>query len=278
MAPGSLCGRNMSKETFSTMGEQRRSNPALRPMSRGAFVQMATSDLPEVPDYFARDVELNRSGTSDRRGGTMPPALPAPEVAALANAGATVLDVRSAAAFGTAHVPGALNIGLDGQFAPWSGTLVPGDRTVVIVAESEDDVREAAVRLARVGIEKVAGYLDGGIAAWDRAGLPLTPLEHVTVDELRARLAEDRDLQVVDVRRPAEYAAGHIPGAINRPLDQLHRDASAIGDARRLAVVCAGGYRSSAASSILQARGFRDIVNVAGGTGAWAKAGYPTEM
>jgi glyoxylase-like metal-dependent hydrolase (beta-lactamase superfamily II) len=275
---GSLCGRNMSKETFSTIGEQRRTNHALRPMTREEFVRMATSDLPEVPDYFARDVELNRTGSSADTPRALPRALAPSDVAALAGR-ATVLDVRPAAAFGTAHVPGSLNIGLGGQFAPWSGTLLPPDRGVVIVADGEDEVREAMVRLARVGLEDVAGYLAGGIPAWEKAGLPLASLEHVTVDELRARLDEDPTLQVVDVRRPAEYASGHVPRAVNVPLDRLpHEAVPGVDPARPAAVICAGGYRSSAAASLHQARGFRTLSNVAGGTSAWTKAGYPTAV
>ena len=272
---GSLCGRSMSKETFSTMGEQRRTNHALRPMSRDEFIRMATTDLPEVPSYFARDVALNRAGAASVPEEPLPPDLPASDVAARVNAGATVLDVRSAAAFGTAHVPGSLNIGLNGQFAPWSGTLVPADVPVILVADSEDEAREATLRLARVGIERVEGYLAGGIAAWEQAGLALESLELVTVTDLHERMAADPALQVLDVRRPAEFAAGHLPRAVNLPLDRLLNDAVPLDPARPAAVVCAGGYRSSAGASILQRRGFENLLNVVGGTGAWEKAGYP---
>jgi rhodanese-related sulfurtransferase len=273
---GSLCGRSMSNETFSTMGEQRRSNHALQPMSREQFVEMATSDLPEVPAYFARDVEMNRAGATPVPEEPLPSSLTPSEVAAHARAGATVLDVRDAAAFGTAHVPGSLNIGLNGQFAPWSGTLVPPERGVIIVAESENEVREAAVRLARVGVERVVGYLAGGIAAWDRAGLSLASLAHVTVTDLHERMAQDPKLQVIDVRRPAEYASGHLPRAVNLPLDRLSTDHLPLDPAKPTAVVCAGGYRSSVGSSVLLRRGFAHLLNVVGGTGAWIKAGYET--
>jgi hydroxyacylglutathione hydrolase len=273
---GSLCGRNISKETFSTMGEQRRTNPALQPMSRDEFVRMATSELPEVPEYFARDVEMNRAGASATPLQAMPRPLSPADVDALARSRETLLDVRSAAAFGTAHVAGSLNVGLGGQFAPWAGTLVPADRNVVLVADSDDEVREATVRLSRVGIDKVVGFLAGGIAAWEKAGLPLVSLEHITVDELHARLAEARGLQVVDVRRPGEFASGHVPGAVNVPLDRIAVGELPLDPARPAAVVCAGGYRSSAASSLLQARGFQRLSNVVGGTSAWIKAGYRT--
>jgi hydroxyacylglutathione hydrolase len=272
---GSLCGRNMSKETFSTLGEQRRTNHALQPMSREEFVQMATSELPEVPGYFARDVELNRTGARAAPGGLLPPALPPAEVTARADGGATVLDVRSAAAFGTAHVPGALHVGLNGQFAPWAGTLLPPDRPVIIVGDGEDDVREATLRLARVGIERVEGHLAGGIAAWEKAGLALASVDHVTVSDLHDLLRDRPDTQVIDVRRPAEYAAGHVPGAVNVALDGLAAAPLPVDPHKPTAVVCAGGYRSSAGTSLLQRRGFAHLMNVVGGTGAWVKAGYP---
>jgi glyoxylase-like metal-dependent hydrolase (beta-lactamase superfamily II)/rhodanese-related sulfurtransferase len=273
---GSLCGRHMSAETSSTIGEQRRTNHALQPMSREEFVEMATRDLPEVPAYFARDVELNRAGAAPVGDQGLPPALPPAEVAARAAAGDTVLDVRSAAAFGTAHVPGAFNIPLNGQFASWAGTLLPLARGLAIVADGEDEVREAAVRLARVGVENVTGFLAGGIAAWDRTGLALASLPQITVADLRERLAADGELQVLDVRRPAEYDAGHLPTAINVPLDRLPREAIPLDPRKPTAVVCASGYRSSAAASVLLRRGFEDLLNVVGGTSAWVKAGYDT--
>ena len=272
---GSLCGRSMSKETFSTMGEQRRSNHALRPMSREEFVRMATSDLPEVPPYFARDVEMNRAGAAPVAEEALPAALSPVEVDGRARAGATVLDVRSAAAFGTAHVPGSLHVGLGGQFASWSGTLLPAEGGVVLVADGETEVGEARVRLARVGIERVDGFLAGGIAAWQRAGLSLASLSHITVSDLHERLPREPALQVLDVRRPAEYAAGHLPRAVNVPLDRLAAGEDVpLDTSGPIAVVCAGGYRSSAAGSLLQRRGLANLINVVGGTAAWAQAGY----
>jgi rhodanese-related sulfurtransferase len=174
-------------------------------------------------------------------------------------------------------VPGSLHIGLNGQFASWAGTLVPRGSAILLVADGEDEVREATVRLARVGLERVEGYLEGGIAAWERDGKPLQTLEHVAVEELRQRLGEDGGLQVLDVRRPAEYASGHVPRAVNLPLDRLTMDPLPLDPAQPVAVVCEGGYRSSAAASILRRRGVSRIANVVGGTSAWVKAGYPVE-
>jgi glyoxylase-like metal-dependent hydrolase (beta-lactamase superfamily II) len=274
---GSLCGRNMSKETWSTIGEQRRQNYALQPMPLERFVRMVTSDLPEVPQYFPRDVAINREGAPPLSERALPPALPPASVQARAAEGAVILDVRSAAAFGTAHLPGSLNVGLGGQFAAWAGALVPHQRPILLVAEDEAGVREAVLRLARVGLEDVAGYLDGGIAAWDRAGLPLASLPQIAVDELKERLRERPELQVLDVRRPAEWDAGHVPGAMNVPLDRLEREAARLDPARATAVICAGGYRSSAAASLLEQRSFADLYNVVGGTTAWIAAGLPVD-
>ena len=271
---GSLCGRNISTQTSSTIGEQRRSNYAVQPIARDVFIKMMTADLPELPAYFAKDVEINRAGApplADVR-----PVALSPETVRAA-AGTTLLDVRRSAAYGTGHLPGSLNLGLSGQFASWAGTLVPAAVPIVLVAEDEDEVREAAMRLARVGLEKVAGHLAGGVAAWHHAGLPLVARPQITVDELAARRLEVPDLQVVDVRRKGEYAAGHVPGARHLPLDRLERDVGQLDPSRPTAAICAGGYRSSAATSLLERHRFADLVNVIGGTSAWIAAGHPVE-
>ena len=273
---GSLCGRNISKETSSTIGEQRRTNYALQPMPKADFVKMMTVDLPAVPSYFGADVEKNREGAPALGSRPRPAALGPAQIRALGT-GILLLDVRPAAAFGTGHVPGSINVGLSGQFASWAGTLLPADARLVIVAEDDDQVDEAALRLSRVGLENVAGYLEGGVAAWDRAGMPLATVPQIAVDELKALLQENDSLQVVDVRRPPEFAGGHVPRALLRPLDRLERELAGLDHAKRTAVVCAGGYRSSAGTSRLQRRGFRDLRNVVGGTSAWTAAGYPTE-
>ena len=274
---GSLCGRNISKETSSTIGEQRRFNYALQPMPREDFVRLLTTDLPEVPAYFPRDVDLNRAGAPAVGQRKAPPALSPDEMATQALAGATLLDVRDGAAFGTGHVPGSVHIGLSGQFASWAGTLLPPDRPLVLVADDEAGVAEAALRLARVGLENVAGYLGGGLAAWAAAGHPVATLSQIAVDELKARLAEGKDLAVLDVRRPAEYATGHVPGARHLPLDRLEHEAESLDASRPTAVLCAGGYRSSAACSLLERRGFRRLFNVVGGTSAWVQAGFEVD-
>lgn len=275
---GSLCGRNMSSQTRSTIGEQRRTNYALGEMSRSAFVKMMTADLPEMPQYFPRDVAINREGAPPLAEQPLPPGLAPEQVQRLMDDDSVVLDVRPAAAFGAGHVPGSFNIGLGGQFASWAGTLLDARARLVIVADEEASVREAQLRLARVGLERVAGYLEGGLAAWDRAGRPVATVPQMPVDELRAQMRDTPGtLQILDVRRAAEHAAGHVSGALNIPLLGLARNVERLRSPRLTAVICASGYRSSAGASLLRRHGFADVCNVVGGTNAWIAAGYPTE-
>ncbi|PYS91615.1 MAG: MBL fold metallo-hydrolase [Acidobacteria bacterium] len=276
---GSMCGRNMSQETSSTIGQQRQFNYALKPMARAEFVRMMTTDLPEQPAYFARDAEINRTGAPALATLPHPRALAPEEVAQQIESGAVLLDVRPAAEFGAAHVPGALNVGLGGQFAIWAGSLIAPTAAIIIVGESEAQVDESVMRLARVGLENVRGYLRGGVEAWRAAGRATATVPQISVAELKELIETRPDLQVLDVRHPPEYASGHVPRAQSAPLaqlekqfEQLHLDA-----ARPLAVICAGGYRSSAATSILARHDFINLLNVNGGTSAWISAGYETK-
>ena len=268
---GSMCGRNISSERSSTIGQERRHNYALGEMSREDFISMMTVDLPEAPSYFSRDAEINRDGPPLLTQ-LPPPALPAEEVRQRAQQGHIVLDTRPAAQYGTGHVPGALNIALGGQFASWAGTMIPPDAPIILVAEEEERVREATTRLARVGVENVAGYLAGGVLAWNSAGLPLATVEQISVEELAARIKEDRTLQVLDVRRPPEWNGGHIREAIHIPLNRLSQNLDRLERQRPVAVICAGGYRSSIATSILEHQTFTRITNVVGGMTAWLNA------
>jgi glyoxylase-like metal-dependent hydrolase (beta-lactamase superfamily II)/rhodanese-related sulfurtransferase len=277
---GSMCGRNISQETSSTIGEQRKSNYALKPMPKEQFVRMMTIDLPEAPAYFSRDAEINRTGAEPLEALAIPAALSAAEVCQLAAQVHVILDVRSAAEFGAGHVPGSINIGLGGQFAMWAGSLIPLTTPLVIVAESEEKVDEAVMRLARVGIENVTGYLIKGILAWHAAGLEVSVVPQISVDELSDLIQKEPTLQVLDVRRPAEYESGHVPRATTIPLSNLKEKLSdlELDPSQRTAVICAGGYRSSAATSILQQQGFSNLLNVTGGTTAWINRGYPVEV
>ncbi|MBC7932633.1 MAG: MBL fold metallo-hydrolase, partial [Rubrivivax sp.] len=210
---GSMCGRNISKETSSTIGQQRRFNYALAPMPKDEFVRMMTTDLQEAPAYFPRDAEINRAGALSLSELERPAALTARAVASLTNQGQVVLDIRSAQEFGAGHVPGSINVGLSGQFASWVGALIPIGTPLILVAGDEAQADEAFVRLARVGHESVRGHLRGGVNAWREAGLDVSEVAQVSVEELKRMLEERPDLQVLDVRRPAEYAAGHAPRA-----------------------------------------------------------------
>jgi rhodanese-related sulfurtransferase/glyoxylase-like metal-dependent hydrolase (beta-lactamase superfamily II) len=269
---GSLCGRNISSETSSTIGEQRQFNYALRPMPKEDFVRMMTTDLPETPDYFARDVAINREGASELDELPDPAALGARDVEALQKKGAIVLDTRPSAQYGAGHVPGALHIGLSGQFASWAGALISPTAPILLVSEDAEQVREARVRLARVGVENVAGYLAGGLLEWHREGLPLATTEQIGVEELDARVREGSDVRVLDVRRPGEWQAGHIAKAVHVPLNTLAQSAGEFSKDQPVAVICASGYRSSIATSILEQKGFRRVTNVVGGMAAWKNA------
>jgi len=276
---GSMCGKNLSSETSSTIGKQRQFNYALQPMAKDEFVRMMTADLAAAPAYFPKDAEINRSGAAPLSDlPTLKPMTPA-EVAEHARSGEMILDVRSAADFGASHVPGSLNIGLGGQFASWAGTLIAMETPLVVVAETEEKAKEAQMRLARVGLENVKGFL-AGIDAWKTAGFEIATVPQITVGELKELIASRPDLQVLDVRRPAEYESGHAPRAATAPLSNLHESLPSLklDPTKMTAVICAGGYRSSAATSIMQPQGFTNLLNVAGGTSAWIKAGYEVEM
>jgi rhodanese-related sulfurtransferase len=247
-------------------------------MSKDEFVSLVTSDLAPPPPYFGFDAEFNRRGAPALSDLAEVRALSIDEVRREIDAGAVVLDVRENTEFGAGHVPGSVSIGLNGQFASWAGTLLDPVRDVVLVADDPDDVREATVRLARVGFERVAGYLEGGVEAWRAAGGGVSVVAQISVADLAAALSGAvPGLQVIDVRRPAEYASGHVPGAVNVPLDARLAGSERLDPARPTAVICAGGYRSSAATSILVSHGFTDLRNVLGGTGAWVRDGFPVE-
>jgi len=271
---GSLCGKNMSKETWSTIGQQRKLNYALQPMTRADFVQMMTAELPEAPAYFPKSAARNRSGAKNLGEIEKPRAMSAEEVRRFQG---LILDVRNADEYGAEHIPNSLNIGLGGQFASWAGTLIEIGTPIVIVAETSEKTDEAVMRLARVGIESVRGFLEGGIQAWKNAGFEVKTVEQVSVREAQKRLAETTDAQFVDVRRSGEYESGHAPRALNLTLSDLDKLTGKLDQSRPTYVICQGGYRSSAATSMLERKGFQQLYNIAGGTGAWIKEGLETE-
>ncbi|MBI4482031.1 MAG: MBL fold metallo-hydrolase [Acidobacteria bacterium] len=269
---GSLCGRNISSERSSTIGQERRFNYALKQIPKEDFIKMITTDLPEAPAYFRMDAAINREGPPLLEELPMPAGFAPPEVERMRQEGCLILDTRPSAHYGTGHIPGSLHVGLGGQFASWAGTLIQPEVRILIVAEDQDRVREARTRLARVGLENVAGYLEGGVLAWHTAGLPLATTEQISVDELAARIQEGRAPQVVDVRRPGEWQAGHIPSVLHIPLNHLVENLGPLDKEGPVAVICASGFRSSIASSLLEQQAFKRVTNIVGGMTAWVNA------
>ncbi len=266
---GSLCGKNMSKETWSTIGEQRKLNYALQPMGKDEFVKMMTENLTEAPAYFPKSVAKNLTGARSLEELSKPKQMSAQAVKDFSG---VILDVRSADDFGAGHIPNSLNIGLGGQFASWAGTLIGTDAPVVIVADAEEKVVEAVMRLARVGIESVEGFLL--VSDWTYSS---ARIEQISVEEMNDHLSEKNDLQFIDVRRAGEYESGHAPRTVNLTLSNLENLTDKLDTSRPTYVICQGGYRSSAATSILEQKGFREICNITGGTDAWTKAGLEVE-
>ena len=272
---GSLCGKNMRAERSSTIGTERLTNYALQIKSREEFIAQLTTNLPARPEYFSKDAEINRTGAAALSDLPELKSVSAPELAAMLRESEIALDVRPGDEFAAGHVPGSVNIALSGQFASWAGTVLGLAAHPVLIADSEQQVEEARLRLARVGIEALGGYLAGGVDAWRQAGLPLATVAQMTVEELRDSL-QAHSLRVLDVRREPEWDAGHIDGADWWPLDNFKVSAPEIDHDAPLAVHCKGGYRSMIASSLLQRAGFKEVINVVGGFDAWQAAKLPS--
>jgi len=271
---GSLCGRQMSTERSSTIGRERLTNYALQAKSTDEFVHLLTDGLPPRPEYFGRDVELNRHGAGAL--GEIPPPLPvhAPEVFRLQAEGAIVLDTRPAMQFAVAHVPGSMHIALSGQYASWAARILGLDKRIILVGEDADHLRESQMRLARVGIENVKAYLEDGIAGWIAGGYELDYIPQISVQEFSELLAKEKDhIAVLDVREPGEVDAGAIEHSIRIPLGQLQNRTTELDASKLIVVHCKGGYRSSIATSILRRAGYRDIANLTGGYDAWKTMG-----
>ncbi len=265
---GSLCGKSLSKETWSTLGNQRKFNYALQPMTKEEFIKLVAADQPEVPAYFPVSAAQNLKGSASLEDLPKPRALSSKEIE---DFDGVVLDIRPNTEFGAAHIPNSINIGLGGQFASWAGTLVSIGTPIAIAAETQDQVDEAFMRLARVGIETAKGF----ILMKDFTG-KTNKIEQIPVEKVKENLSDD--LQFVDVRRVAEHAGGHAPNTVNLPLDILSRDLDKLNPEKPTYVICQSGYRSSLGTSILENAGFKRIFNVSGGTTAWMDAGFETEV
>ena len=285
---GSMCGKSLSKETVSTIGEQKTFNYALQPMSREAFKAIVTADQPEAPDYFVHDAILNRKERASLDAAmqkTLKP-LSLDEVLALAKSGGQLLDVRDGIDFEGGHLRGALNIALSGKYATWAGSMLAHDRPIVVVAEEggpgggDDPAAEAVMRLGRIGFDNVAGYLAGGMSALATRDDLVERTERITAPALAEWLAGKRPDAgatpiVVDVRSAAEHAGGHVAGSLNIPLTHLDERIGEIPAGRPVVVHCEGGYRSAIAASLLQKLGRRDVHDMVGGYKAWLAAKLP---
>jgi glyoxylase-like metal-dependent hydrolase (beta-lactamase superfamily II)/rhodanese-related sulfurtransferase len=268
---GSLCGRNMRAERFSTIGTERFTNYALQIQDHDEFVRQLTSNLPARPDYFLEDAAINRAGAPALA--ELPELKPiaAPKLKAMLERGATALDLRPGSEFVAAHVPRSVSIPLSGQFASWAGAVLGLSSRPVLVAATPEQLSEARVRLARIGIEDVAGYLQDGVEGWRQAGLPVAQVKQITAEELAERLAT-ADIGVLDVRREAEFQAAHLEGADWHPLDRFKAALPEISKDAPVAVHCKSGYRSLIAVSLLQRAGYHNVVDLAGGFDAWQAA------
>jgi rhodanese-related sulfurtransferase len=273
---GSLCGRQMSSDSSSTIGRERMTNYALLARTSEEFVHLLTDNLPARPEYFAREVDLNRQGAEPLS--KLPPLTPltAPEVLRMQKEGVIVVDTRPAMQFAVAHVPGSIHIALTGQYASWAARILGLDTRLIIAGEDPEHVRESQLRLARVGIENVAGYLTDGVIGWIRNGFELEYIPQITVQEfVEMRAEEPVNMALVDVREPGEVEGGVIDQATPIPLGQLKSRASELDREKFTVVYCRGGYRSSIATSLLRRAGFRNIANLIGGYDAWKTAGFP---
>ena len=275
---GSLCGKALSQETSSTIGEQRRSNYALQPMEEKAFIDMVTADQPDAPAYFAYDAVMNAKErpTLDQ---TLEQELKPMSLIEILEAGASgvqLLDTRDPAEFAAAHLAGSINVGLGGQYATWAGTVLDRHKPMALIAEPGAE-RESAMRLGRIGFDRVIGYLDGGLAAaWANSDLVIST-ERLSPELAAARLHTVKPPVVIDVRGPNERKLTRIPGSVHIPLNHLEERLSEVPRDTPLMVYCAGGYRSSIAASLLQRAGINQVSEIAGGITAWDALRLPVQ-
>ena len=272
---GSLCGRNMRSERSSTIGTERLTNYALQISTRDEFVRQMSSNLPNRPEYFAQDAEINRTGAEALSELPALANIPAQALRAMMADGVPALDVRPPDEFAAGHVPGSITIGLSGQFASWAGSLLGLNSRPVLIADTAARLDEARTRLARVGIEELTGHLEDGLSGWHGPGFGFVKLSQMTVQSLKDHL-NDRDLHVLDVRRPGEWESGHLESAQLWPLDRFRTALPDVEKSTALAVHCKSGYRSTIACSLLMRAGHTNVINVIGGYDAWEAAKLPS--
>jgi rhodanese-related sulfurtransferase/glyoxylase-like metal-dependent hydrolase (beta-lactamase superfamily II) len=273
---GSLCGKQLSSDTVSSLGDQRRLNYALQPMSKEDFIRLVTADQPDAPPYFTYDAILNtrERATLDQNLEQVLRSVDLDEVLRMGDAGAQILDVRDSVEYAKGHLAGSINVGLGGQYATWAGTVLDRAKPIVIIAEPGRE-QEAAVRLGRIGFDHVKGYLQSGMEALaDRPDL-VWPTERVSAPMVAEELASADPPLLLDIRNPREWATKHIEGSVNIPLNHLQERMAEVPRDRRVAVHCAGGYRSSIAASVLHQYGITHLIEMAGGLAAWEAAKLP---
>jgi rhodanese-related sulfurtransferase len=268
---GSACGKNMSKETVGTLAEQLQTNYALRAdMSRDEFIKEVTDGLASPPAYFPMNVAMNKKlipGAEEVLAEASKAFDPVAFKAMVGEMDALVLDTRKADDFAAAHIPGSIFIGIDGQFAPWVGALIPTDQTLMLVCETGRE-HEVITRLTRVGYDRVLGYLEGGMDAWNAASFATDTVHRITATELSDRLQKNPSLNIVDARKEGEWTAQNLAQAKNIALDDLNARFNELPTQSTMHIHCAGGYRSMIFASILKSRGIHDLVDVIGGFGA----------
>lgn len=273
---GSACGKNMSKETFDTLGNQKQVNYALKAADRESFIREVTDGILPPPQYFAKNAAINKQGYA-RFEQVMEKGLKAlaPEVFELmANeTGALILDVRDPQVFAQGFIPSSINIGLGGQFAPWAGSLITDLQQPILLVTEAGKEEEAITRLSRVGYDNTIGYLEGGMEAWKASGRDVDTIVSISATEFESIASADPAINVLDVRKPGEYEAEHLEITLARPLDYINEWTGEIKPGQQYYIHCAGGYRSMIAASILKARGVENVVDIAGGYGALKNTG-----
>ncbi len=274
---GSACGKNMSKETTDTLGNQKKYNYALRAnMTREEFITEVTRGLDTPPAYFPQNVRMNKEGyeSIDSVIGTgLTPLSPDAFEAAANNLGALILDTRDAQTFAARFIPNAVNIGIDGSFAPWVGALIPDVTQPILLVTDAGREEEVVTRLARVGFDNTVGFLDGGMAAWVAAGKETDQITSITPAEVASLIKKGEEINILDVRKTPEYLSEHVVDAQLMPLDGINQNIAAIDKNKTYFVHCAGGYRSMIFNSMLRARGFDNLIDIKGGFAAIKESG-----
>jgi hydroxyacylglutathione hydrolase len=274
---GSACGKNLGKETYDTLGHQRQVNYALQPMSKEDFIKAVTEGLAAAPQYFPKNAVMNKQGgksLDEIMTQGMKAWGPQDFENLVESTGALVLDTRAPQVFAKGFVPGSVNIGIDGQFAPWVGALITDLTQPILLVCDEDKEEECVTRLARVGYDNTIGYLLGGVQAWEDAGKELDMVTSITATDFEEQFYS-KNANVLDVRKPGEYETEHIENAVNKPLDNINDWTPEMDMNKTYYIHCAGGYRSMITASILKARGFHNIVEIAGGYGALKVTNLP---